>query len=130
MQLQKVTALLFIMLFCLTESVKAQQPMSCQLEGRIIEILYSKEASAHVVAKVLLVSCNNCGSSVSISHNSGDTIMVHFATNKKTPYRLHKNDVFMAQAYQHLKPGADGEWWVYVYTLKAKQTSIHKTHLY
>ena len=129
MRLPKFSFLLLCLFLtcCFSSRVWAQQPMSCQIQGRLIKKWYSKDAGAHVIAQVLLLSANNCGSAVTSSHNPGDTIMVHFQT-KSLSLKIPKNAVFTAQAFQHLKPGTNGDWWVNDFTLNAKPPRISQKH--
>jgi hypothetical protein len=93
----------------------AQQPMSCLIAGKIVRVDKKQKANEPFVAKVIIQHSGPCGSSVSASHNAGDTLMLHFIVqNLSSP--LKRGDVIQAECSVHLKPGSDGEWWAYTYT--------------
>ncbi len=94
---------------------EAQQPMSCPIEGCIVHIDKKQKANEPFVASVIIQHCGPCGSSVSASHNEGDTIVLHFIVQKVSA-PLKRGDVIRADCSVHLKPGSAGEWWANSYT--------------
>jgi hypothetical protein len=108
--------------------------MSCHIRGKIVQILRPLPADKGSIcgryackALVRIIDVKDCGSSVSVPLNAGDTIPIRFAytlhaTAHLFPhlkYRLQglrKGDVFSASAEQRLAMGTQGEFVVFYYT--------------
>jgi hypothetical protein len=106
--------------------------MSCVIRGEIVEVL-KPEAGADSIcakypcrAKVRILDVSSCGSSVSISFNSGDTLEMSFAYTlsdtrkifpglKETLPGLKKGNRFTANASQRMRPGTGEYFMVYSY---------------
>ncbi|MBS1771866.1 MAG: hypothetical protein JST82_03335 [Bacteroidetes bacterium] len=129
----KVLAVLIIMLGK-GIAVNAQQPSSCDIEGKILSII--KEcpkdkqrlcAKHPCMAKVKVLQLSNCGSGM--TDVTGDTIVLHFTytldnTKKIFPQMkivypgLKKGNVFTGRVEQRVLPGNKVEWVINDYHLK------------
>ena len=117
----------------------AASPMSCHIEGQILkEEKVPGNDSTSLCAKypckatVLLTGISGCGSSVSVTFNTGDTIEINFA------YTLHSTssifssmptkfpglkvgDHFAANAFQHMQLDNGSGLTVYDYVVVGKR---------
>jgi hypothetical protein len=108
-------------------------PGSCTVEGRILQVLKPANNDSGSVcfkypcrAVVLINSVSACGSSVSYSLTSGDTVTIKFAytlvnTEKAFPLMkahfpgLKKGESFMANVEHRMAVSTSGEFIVYDY---------------
>jgi hypothetical protein len=115
---------------------QAATPMSCMIEGQVIQILPAYDADnkstcAHhpCRAVVKVISISGCGAGVSIAAGAGSTMEMRFVytldntrhifPEMKAVYPgLKKGQYFSARAEQRLKPGTEGEFVVYAYSVK------------
>jgi hypothetical protein len=119
-----------------SEQGATQNPSSCHIEGRIVEVLKPGKAEKSGVcakyacsARVRINEVSGCGPGVSTPLNAGDTITMRFtyslhATKKLFPRMkvqypgLKKGSVFTANAEQRLQPHTDGFFVVTAYVRK------------
>ena len=101
-------------------------PMSCHIQGRIIRILRPLPGDKGSIcgrypcrAQVRIVDVKDCGSSVSLPLNAGDTVTIRFTYTLHATARLfpclklrlpglRRGDVFSARAEQRLEMGSGG----------------------
>lgn len=135
---QKPAIVLLLILTVVFGNLYAQEnnPMSCRVKGRIISVLKVGEVDKKSVcakypcrAKVKVMDVNNCGSSVTVPLNIGDTVEMSFVytlhrTKKIFPKMkarypgMKKGNIFIAVAEQRNIIGGASEFIVYDYSLK------------
>jgi hypothetical protein len=132
----KVGYILMIVCYFSTNTHAQSKPMSCIITGQIVSVMNPIKTAGNSIwrkypckAIVRIASIDECGSSVTLMPQIGDTVEINFGfsltnTRKSLPTMkqhypgLKRGNIFRAQMEQRIRPGGKNQFVVYHYSLK------------